>query len=122
MMAVHPVLIPGDHIELSPFVCRGMNADFDGDAIQFHVPTTKAAVEEAEKKLLPSHNLLSPGDFTAMPIISKDHLTGLNEITRIRPKGSVPTITFATKADAIRAYRQGKLDPTVRVKILNDKE
>ena len=100
-------------------------ATFDGymmqDCIQFHVPTTKAAVEEAERKLLPSHNLLSPGDFSAMPIITKDHLTGLNEITRVRPAGSVPTITFATKEDAIRAYRQGKLDPTVRVKILNDK-
>ena len=120
MMAVHPVLIPGDHIELSPFVCRGMNADFDGDAIQFHVPTTKAAVEEAERKLLPSHNLLSPGDFSAMPIITKDHLTGLNEITRVRKKGSVPTVTFATKEDAIRAYREGRLDPTVRVKILRD--
>ena len=97
-----------------------MNADFDGDAMQFHVPTTKAAVEEAERKLLPSRNLLSPADFTAMPIITKDHLTGLNEITRVRKKGSVPTITFATKEDAIRAYREGKLDPTVRVKILKD--
>lgn len=120
MVAQYPKLTKGDHIQLSPFICRGMNADFDGDAMQFHVPTTKAAVEEAATKLLPSHNLLSPGDFTAMPIISKDHLTGLNELTRVRNPKTVQTLTFATKADAIRAYKQGRVPPTARVKVLQD--
>ncbi len=45
-------------LRLNPFVCKGFNADFDGDTMAVHVPRKHAAVREA-RRLLPSANLFS---------------------------------------------------------------
>lgn len=117
MFAAYPKLTAGDHIHMNPFVCGGMNADFDGDAVQFHTPTTKEAIEEAIEKMLPSHNLLKTANFKNMPDITKEHLIGLYEATR--PGASkAPVRTFSTKEEVIRAYREGKIGPADRVRIL----
>jgi len=48
----------GDVIRINPFVCKGFNADFDGDTMAVHVPGTAMAKSEAVK-LLPSQNVFS---------------------------------------------------------------
>jgi hypothetical protein len=48
----------GDVIRINPFVCKGFNADFDGDTMAVHVPRTAMAKSEAIK-LLPSQNVFS---------------------------------------------------------------
>lgn len=117
-MALYPKLIKGDNIRLNPFVFRGYNADCDGDAVQFHVPTTKEAVDEAINKMLPSRNLLTVSDFTAQPNITKELLVGLYEGSRKRDNDKTPPRVFATKADALKAWREGRVGPTDKVKIL----
>ena len=118
IFAAFPKLTSGDHIHMNPFVCGGLNADFDGDAMQFHVPTTREAVEEAIEKMLPSRNLLATATFKNMPDITKENLIGLYEATR--PGASkAPVRTFATKEEVIRAYREGRIGPADRVRILH---
>ena len=117
IFAAFPKLTAGDHIHMNPFVCSGMNADFDGDAVQFHTPTTREAVAEAIEKMLPSRNLLATANFKNMPDITKENLIGLYESTR--PGASkAPIRTFATKEDVIRAYREGRIGPADRVRVL----
>lgn len=117
MFAAFPKLTAGDHIHMNPFVCGGLNADFDGDAMQFHTPTTKEAVEEAIEKMLPSRNLLATATFKNMPDITKENLIGLYEATR--PGASkAPIRTFSSKEEVIKAYRQGKIGPADRVRII----
>lgn len=121
MFAAYPKLTSGDHIHLNPFVCSGLNADFDGDAMQFHAPTTKEAVNEAIEKMLPSHNLLSAGNFKNMPDITKENLIGLYEVTRDRPEDKDKSVrTFATKEDVIKAAKEGRIALTDKVRILYD--
>ncbi|GFP89409.1 DNA-directed RNA polymerase subunit beta' [Phtheirospermum japonicum] len=36
--AVQPVFVEGRAICLYPFICKGFNADFDGDQMAVHVP------------------------------------------------------------------------------------
>ena len=46
---------------LHPLVCRGFNADFDGDTMAVHLPLSRQAVREAER-LCPTNN------FSARPM------------------------------------------------------
>lgn len=117
-MAMKPKLIKGDTIKINPFICRGMNADFDGDTMVFHVPTTQEAANEALEKMLPSKNLLSAGDFNIMPSITKEHEIGLYESTYNNPDKQEITRVFATKKDVVEAYRRGEIGPDERVKVL----
>ena len=48
----------GEVLQLSPLVCKGFGADFDGDEMAIHVPLSAASHADAEK-MLPSKNMLS---------------------------------------------------------------
>ena len=56
-LGAKPRLVTGHSIQIPLEVTQGYNADFDGDAMQVHVPVSAAAVQEA-KKLVASENLL----------------------------------------------------------------
>jgi DNA-directed RNA polymerase beta' subunit len=87
IMAFRPKLVRGDVLQVSPLIVKGFNADFDGDAMQFHVPTTDAAVREAYDRMLPSRSLLSPADFkTPVHAPVNEYLGGLYHATR-KPDG-----------------------------------
>ena len=43
ILAFHPQLVPGSTLQVSPLVVGGFGADFDGDAMQYHVPTSEDA-------------------------------------------------------------------------------
>jgi len=38
ILAFQPILVEGCAICLHPLVCKGVNADFDGDQMAVHVP------------------------------------------------------------------------------------
>lgn len=116
LMALFPKLVKGDAIRVNPFVCPGYNADFDGDTMVFHVPTTDEACQEAIDRMLPSKNLLGAGDFKAIATISKDHLAGLYESTRERP--GKPVRTFRSSEDVVAAWRRGEIGPADKVRVL----
>ena len=49
--AFQPVIVEGDAVRLNPFVCRWLNADYDGDLVAVLAPRSREAVAEAQKLL-----------------------------------------------------------------------
>jgi len=116
-MAARPVLTAGPTLRLSPSVVVGFNADFDGDQMRLHVPSTQAAVDEAYRKMLPSRNLLSAATFQAQPFIKNEFLYGLYLASRQKADKNVAK-TFRTREDAIKAFNRGEVSATDTVRIL----
>ena len=91
IMAFKPKLVRGDVLQVSPLIVKGFNADFDGDAMQFHVPTSKEAVNEAYDRMLPSKNLLSAADFkTPWHVAGQEYIGGLYHASTARRDGGRP--------------------------------
>lgn len=117
IMAFRPQLVPGDTMQVSPLIVKGFNADFDGDAMQFHVPTDPEAAKEALERMLPSRNLLSPADFkTPVHVPGNEYGGGLYHASTARSKR--PKRIFRNKADAVAAYARGDLDVDDPIQIL----
>jgi len=116
-MAARPVLTAGSTMRLSPSIVVGFNADFDGDQMRLHVPSSPGAVKEAYERMLPSRNLLSAANFQAHPFIKNEFLYGLFLASRKGvDKSNIKH--FRTKDDVIRAFNRGELDATDTVKII----
>jgi len=119
ILAMKPILTNDKAIHVNPFVLKGFNADFDGDTMQFHVPSTKEAVKEALERMLPSKNLFSIRDFTTpahMPV-EEDELAGLYLATRKKKTGRVHV--FSTKREAIAAWKRGDIGINDEVRIIS---
>src|SRR3989339_139492 len=118
VQAFYPRLIEGMAIELHPLVCRAFNADFDGDQMAVHLPLSQEAQDEAETKMLSSHNLLKPA--TGEPVVNptKDMVLGIYWITKINPTGKGAGKLFSSKNEAVLAYNFDKIDINSPVKIL----
>lgn len=118
IMAFKPKLISGEVMQVSPLIVKGFNADFDGDAMQFHVPTSPAAVEEAYARMMPSSNLLSPADFkTPMHTPGQEYLGGLYHATKSQSPRK--TRTFRSVQDAKAAWARGDININDPVQILS---
>lgn len=122
ILAFKPKLVTGDTIHLSPLVTKGFNADFDGDAMQFHVPTTDEAVKEAYERMMPSRSLLSPADFkTPVHMPGQEYLGGLWLASRQQQQDSGkkqrPRV-FRNRQDAVKAYWRGEITAKTPVEIL----
>jgi DNA-directed RNA polymerase subunit beta' len=116
VMALWPQLTSSNTLEIPPLVTGGFNADFDGDAMQFHLPSTPEAVEEAKEKLMPSRNLFSVSDFGAAYTPTMEYVGGLWAATTKRDKKK-PVRVFNTTKDAIHAYKRGDIGVGQRVEI-----
>jgi len=116
VMAFWPQLTSSDTLEIPPLIVGGFGADFDGDAMQFHVPSSDDAVEEAKDKLLPSKNLLATSDFDIHYAPSQEYIGGLwAATTQVSP---TPPRVFKSKRDAIAAYMRGEISPGQQVEIV----
>lgn len=87
IQAFQPILVEGRAICLHPLVCKGFNADFDGDQMAIHVPLSLEAQAEARLLMFSHTNLLSPaiGDPVAVP--TQDMLIGLYILTSGNRRG-----------------------------------
>nr|YP_010132280.1 RNA polymerase beta' subunit [Lactuca raddeana]QQD90010.1 RNA polymerase beta' subunit [Lactuca raddeana] len=87
IQAFLPVLVEGRAICLHPLVCKGFNADFDGDQMAVHVPLSLEAQAEARLLMFSHMNLLSPtiGDPISAP--TQDMLSGLYVLTSGNRRG-----------------------------------
>lgn len=107
VLAAWPVLTKGNTLQIPPIVTPGFNADFDGDAMNYHVPVSDDAVQEAVNKLMPSKNLFAVKDFDVHYTPKQEFLHGLYLASTQKKKGAVKT--FRSKEDAIRAYKRGEI-------------
>nr|YP_009138908.1 RNA polymerase beta [Lathyrus venosus]AIK21352.1 RNA polymerase beta [Lathyrus venosus] len=87
IQAFQPILVEGRAICLHPLVCKGFNADFDGDQMGVHVPLSLEAQAEARLLMFSNTNLLSPtiGDPIVVP--TQDMLIGLYVLTSGNRRG-----------------------------------
>ena len=61
IQAFEPVLIEGNAIRIHPLVCKGFNADFDGDQMAVHLPLSIEAQVEAHDADDVDEQHLQPG-------------------------------------------------------------
>ncbi len=84
IQAFKPILTDGLAIRLHPCVCKGFNADFDGDQMGVHLPLSQAAQNEAAELMLPSKNLLKPADGSPISVPTQEMAVGCYYITSVR--------------------------------------
>ncbi len=85
IQAFQPVLIEGKAIQLHPLVCKGFNADFDGDQMAVHLPLSDAAQAEARDIMASNKNLLKPADGSPILHVEQDIVLGCYYLTYERP-------------------------------------
>src|SRR5881227_2649060 len=107
IQAFEPVLIEGNAIRIHPLVCKGFNADFDGDQMAVHLPLSIEAQVEATVLMMSTNNIFSPAN--GQPIISpsQDIVMGCYYLTasrgqdrggsddRYEPTGTMKAVRFA---------------------------
>ena len=115
VLAGRPQLIEGNTIAINPLVTTGLNADFDGDAMNLHVPSQPDAVDEAWKKLMPSKMLFSIRDQNqVVPIPKQELVLGLYTANR---RDSKAKHVFNTEEEALKAIRTGGISLSDEVEI-----
>lgn len=108
-MAFWPKLTKDEAVHVSPLVIQGFGMDFDGDAVQYHVPGTDEAAREMAERMLPSRNLVSPADFKRpMHVPIREYALGLYLGSR-KPENSARAEYFEDEDAAIQAFRRGEI-------------
>lgn len=76
----------GKAIGVHPLVCKGFNADYDGDAMSVYVPVMPEAIQEAIQ-MMPSRNLWNPRDGRLMFIPDQEVVQGLYLSSKLSSAG-----------------------------------
>ena len=78
-------LVEGNAIHLHPLVCKGFNADFDGDQMAVHLPLSIEAQVEAHTLMLSTNNIFAPSNGKPIMSPSQDTVMGCYYITLMLP-------------------------------------
>jgi len=117
IQAFQPVLIEGRAIQLHPLVCKGFNADFDGDQMAVHLPLSDAAQAEARDIMAANMNLLKPADGTPILHIEQDIVLGLYYLTYERPGATEAVKPYSSLDEASMAFDAGVVTLQSRVRV-----
>ncbi|HOM38348.1 MAG TPA: DNA-directed RNA polymerase subunit beta' [Spirochaetota bacterium] len=117
IQAFQPILVEGKAIQLHPLVCKGYNADFDGDQMAIHVPLSIEAQLECWMLMLSSKNLLDPANGKPIVTPTQDILLGLYILTKKRPGDKGEGKVFSSFEEALKAYDAGYLSINAGIKI-----
>jgi DNA-directed RNA polymerase subunit beta' len=117
IQAFEPVLVEGNAIMLHPLVCKGFNADFDGDQMAVHLPLSVEAQVEAHTLIMSTNNIFSPANGAPMVGPSQDIVLGNYYITVGRADQKGEGMLFATPSEAITSYEIGKVGIHAKVKV-----
>ncbi len=123
VQAFEPVLVEGNAIQLHPLVCRGFNADFDGDAMAVHLPLSVEAQVEAKTMMMASHNVFSPQDGSPLISPSQEIVLGCYYLS-LEPRDGEKKRAheFADEKEVLAAYENGKLKLHDRVSVRTQRE
>jgi len=119
IQAFEPVLVEGNAIKIHPLVCKGFNADFDGDQMAVHLPLSVEAQAEAHVLMMSTHNIFSPASGSPIMSPSQDIVMGIFYLTcEHHRRGEQPvTRSFADLSEALLAYDLGKLGVHERIRV-----
>ena len=117
IQAFEPVLVEGNAIMIHPLVCKGFNADCDGDQMAVHLPLSIEAQVEAHVLMMSTNNIFSPAN--GSPIIgpSQDIVLGNYYITTMMPGEPGEGMMFRDPFEAITAYEMRKVGIHAKVKV-----
>ncbi|NOT01524.1 MAG: DNA-directed RNA polymerase subunit beta' [Phycisphaerales bacterium] len=115
-----PILVEGNAIRIHPLVCKGFNADFDGDQMAVHLPLSIEAQAEAHVLLMSTNNIFSPANGTPVMSPSQDIVLGIFYLTtdHVSPKKEAKECqAFSTPTEAMYAYDMGVIDIHERIRV-----
>jgi DNA-directed RNA polymerase subunit beta' len=122
IQAFEPTLIEGNAIRIHPLVCKGFNADFDGDQMAVHLPLSIEAQVEATVLMMSTNNIFSPAN--GQPIISpsQDIVMGCYYLTASRGEVGEAVeagdgMMFSSPAEVFLAFAQRRLGVHARIKV-----
>lgn len=118
IQAFQPVLIEGKAIQLHPLVCKGFNADFDGDQMAVHLPLGEKAQAEARDIMASNKNLLKPADGSPILHVEQDIVLGCYYLTYKRPgTQDQKAVNFSGIEEALMALDDKKITLQDRINI-----
>lgn len=118
IQSFQPKLIEGKAIQLHPLVCKGFNADFDGDQMAVHLPLSKDSQYEAKTIMAASHNLLKPADGTPILHIEQDIVLGCYYLTYDKPSTkNAKDKSFSTFEEALMSYDAGNISLQTNIEL-----
>ncbi|MDD3589274.1 MAG: DNA-directed RNA polymerase subunit beta' [Thermoguttaceae bacterium] len=117
IQAFEPILVEGNAIKLHPLVCKGFNADFDGDQMAVHLPLSLEAQVEAHTLMLSTNNIFSPA--SGRPIISpsQDIVLGCYYVTLEQPGMKGEGMIFSSVDECMLAFSLGKVHLQAKIKV-----
>ncbi len=116
IQAFQPTLIEGKAIQLHPLVCKGFNADFDGDQMAVHLPLSQKAQDEARDIMAANKNLLKPADGSPILHVEQDIVLGCYYLTYERPGATEDKhLSYSSLDEIIMALDAGVVTLQTRV-------
>src|SRR5436853_6333739 len=109
IQAFEPVLVEGNAIKIHPLVCKGFNADFDGDQMAVHLPLSVEAQTEAHVLMLAPNNIFSPANGSPIISPSQDIVLGIYYMTVDREGDKGEYSLFNGIQEAFLAYDLHKI-------------
>src|ERR1700682_1160166 len=114
IQAFEPVLIEGNAIRIHPLVCKGFNADFDGDQMAVHLPLSIEAQVEASVLMMSTNTIFSPAN--GHPLITPSQAIVMGWYSPPARRGEMggkieagDGMVFHHPAEVFTAYSLGKL-------------
>ena len=117
IQAFEPVLVEGNAIHLHPLVCKGFNADFDGDQMAVHLPLSIEAQVEAHTLMLSTNNVFAPSNGKPIMSPSQDIVMGCYYMTAELDDQMGQDMTFAGYDELEQAFAQGKVALHAKIKM-----
>ena len=117
IQAFEPVLVEGNAIKLHPLVCKGFNADFDGDQMAVHLPLSIEAQVEAHTLLMATNNIFSPANGSPIISPSQDVVMGCYYTTMALANRKGEGMIFASPEEVQLAYSLGIVDTHAMIKV-----
>jgi DNA-directed RNA polymerase subunit beta' len=117
IQAFEPTLVEGNAIKLHPLVCKGFNADFDGDQMAVHLPLSIEAQVEAHTLMLSTNNIFSPANGAPIISPSQDVVMGCYYLTMSMAGRRGEGMVFHDFDEVELAHSMGKVDTHARIKV-----
>jgi len=123
IQAFEPTLVEGNAIRIHPLVCKGFNADFDGDQMAVHLPLSIEAQIEATTLMMSTNNIFSPANGAPIISASQDIVMGCYYLTMKKPDLLGEGMVFSSTDEVHMALSQGKVarHAIVKVRMPRDK-
>src|SRR5262249_52880699 len=122
IQAFEPCLIEGNAIRIHPLVCKGFNADFDGDQMAVHLPLSIEAQVEATVLMMSTNNIFSPANGNPITTRAQDIVRGCYSLTASRGDDNEKVepgdgMVFHSPQEVFQAFAEKRLGTHAKIKV-----